>query len=149
MCPPLFFFSIGHGQLIELHTKAVLLPLKLKGSLKGKACSASCIALSLSLSLYVETSLAIHIWCIYSQTTYTINGPPVEGLIRGRLFADKVTYIDSGICTTKRACDDGYTVKVNRILSDNKKEIQMTSSVTYDDTSKPTVECRQRFQRTE
>jgi len=30
---------------------------------------------------------------IESSSTYTINGPPVEGLIRGRLFADKITYL--------------------------------------------------------
>lgn len=30
---------------------------------------------------------------IESSTTYTINGPPVECLIRGRLYADQVTYL--------------------------------------------------------
>ena len=30
---------------------------------------------------------------IESSSTYTINGPPIEGLIRGRLFADKITYL--------------------------------------------------------
>eukprot|EP00980_Cylindrotheca_fusiformis_P006062 scaffold1305_cov112-Cylindrotheca_fusiformis.AAC.4 len=84
-----------------------------------------------------------------SETTYTIDGPPVQGRIRGRLFEDRITYIDSGICTTKRACDDGYTVQVNRRLSPDKQEIRMESSVTFDDSSKPSVQCQQLFRRVE
>lgn len=84
-----------------------------------------------------------------SQTTYTIGGKPKQGKIRGRRFADQVTYIDSGICTTKRACDDGYTVKVNRKISPDKQEIRMESSVTFDENSKPSIQCRQLFRRVE
>jgi hypothetical protein len=49
----------------------------------------------------------------------------------------------------KRACDDGYTVKVQRALSKDRNEIQMTSTVTFDDKLKQEIECRQLFQRRE
>jgi hypothetical protein len=86
---------------------------------------------------------------IESQTTYTIDGPPIQGMIRGRLFEDQVKYIDSGICTTKQACDNGYAVQVTRILSPDKKEIRMGSKVSFDDKSKSSVQCRQLFRRVE
>ena len=87
---------------------------------------------------------------IESQTTYEINGPPVKGKVRGRLFEDRVEYIENGICTIKR-CDeeDGYTVKVQRVLTKDQQTILMDSTLTFDDKSKEKVTCRQRFQRTE
>ena len=87
---------------------------------------------------------------IESQTTYEINGPPVKGKVRGRLFEDRVEYIENGICTIKR-CDeeDGYTVKVQRVLTKDQQTILMDSTLTFDDKSKEKVTCRQRFERTE
>ena len=86
---------------------------------------------------------------IQSATTYTIGGDPIPATIRGRRFEDSVSYLknNNGICTTKRACDDGYTVTVKRVLSDDKKEIRMTSIVDFDDESKETIESFQIFQR--
>ena len=86
---------------------------------------------------------------IQSSTTYTIGGDPIPARIRGRRFEDSVSYIESGICTTKRACDDGYTVTVERVLSPDKNEIRMKSTVLFDDKSKETVESFQLFQRIE
>ncbi|CAJ1950198.1 unnamed protein product [Cylindrotheca closterium] len=84
-----------------------------------------------------------------SSSTYTIGGEPVPARIRGRRFEDSVSYIESGVCTTKRACDDGYVVKVDRVLSPDKNEIRMKSSVVFDDESKEKIESFQLFQRVE
>ncbi|KAL3938735.1 MAG: hypothetical protein SGBAC_006408 [Bacillariaceae sp.] len=86
---------------------------------------------------------------IQSSSTYTIGGEPVPAKIRGRRFEDSVAYIESGVCTTKRACDDGYTVKVERVLSSDKQEIRMKSTVAFDDECKETIVSFQLFQRTE
>jgi hypothetical protein len=86
---------------------------------------------------------------IESQTTYQINGPPVQGMVRGRLFEDSVIYIENGIQTTKRAVDDGYTIRVRRRLSEDKQQILMDNTVTFDDESKDDIPSNQVFQRTE
>jgi hypothetical protein len=116
---------------------------------------------------------------IESETLYIVGGPPVETIIRGRLFRDQVTYMklsDSlldqqdkenskgnttaaedeentsrvvGIQTHKRAVDDGYTILVQRRLSDDKSQIILTSRVQFDDESKPDVQSKQIFQRSE
>jgi hypothetical protein len=86
---------------------------------------------------------------IESQTTYQIHGPPVQGLVRGRLFEDSVVYIENGIQTTKRAVDDGYTIRVCRRLSEDKQQILMDSTVIFDDESKDEIPSNQIFQRTE
>jgi hypothetical protein len=86
---------------------------------------------------------------IESQTTYQIHGPPVQGLVRGRLFEDVVVYIENGIQTSKRAVDDGYTIRVCRRLSEDKQRILMDSTVTFDDESKDEIPSKQIFQRTE
>jgi hypothetical protein len=90
---------------------------------------------------------------IESQTTYQINGPPVQGLIRGRLFEDQVTYLPvpegNGIQTMKRAVDDGYTIQCCRRLSEDGQQITMASKVTFDDPAKDEILCKQVFQRME
>jgi hypothetical protein len=52
-----------------------------------------------------------------------------------------------GIQTHKRAVDDGYTIFVQRRLSDDKNQIILTSRVQFDDDSKADVQSRQIFQR--
>ena len=96
---------------------------------------------------------------IESQTTYQINGPPVIGQVRGRIFHDTVRYIPNGIETIKRCNktnsgdgDGGYTINVQRILSKTKQEIYMTSTLTFDNDNdgtekKSKIVCKQRFQR--
>jgi hypothetical protein len=108
---------------------------------------------------------------IESETLYVINGPSIETNIRGRSFRDTMTYLkkrnslfdssgeekkeeeqeDSdivvGVQTSKRAVDDGYTITVQRRLSDDKTQIVMTSLVEFDDPTKPNVQCKQIFQR--
>ncbi|KAG7356000.1 hypothetical protein IV203_000686 [Nitzschia inconspicua] len=112
---------------------------------------------------------------IESETMYIVGGPPVETIIRGRLFRDQVTYMklsdslldqenkenggntksgDSasrivGIQTHKRAIDDGYTILVQRRLSDDKSQIILTSRVQFDDDARADVQSKQIFQRSE
>jgi hypothetical protein len=87
---------------------------------------------------------------IESQTTYMINGPPVETNVRGRIFADQVKYLDNckGILVSKRALTEDYDVTVQRELSDDKQAITMTSTASFRD-GRPTVTCIQQFERIE
>lgn len=87
---------------------------------------------------------------IESQTTYWINGPPVETNVRGRIFQDVVRYLDNhkGILVSKKALTDDYDVTVQRELSDDRQEITMTSTAYFRDGRDP-VQCVQRFQRCE
>ena len=97
---------------------------------------------------HVGNSLTIQIQgIIESQTTYTINGPAQANTVRGRRFEDTVTYIESGVQTLKRAIDDGYTVQVRRVLSNDQTRITMTSTVMFDDKEKKNVACTQIFER--
>jgi hypothetical protein len=52
-----------------------------------------------------------------------------------------------GVQTEKRAVDDGYTIFVQRRLSDDQTQIIMTSYVKFDDTTKGDVQSTQIFQR--
>lgn len=87
---------------------------------------------------------------IESQTTFTINGPPSETNVRGRIFEDTVTYLekDVGIVVKKRALTEEYDVTVQRILSQDRKFIEMTSTATFRDNREP-VKCVQMFERIE
>jgi len=87
---------------------------------------------------------------IESQTTYWINGPPVETNVRGRIFQDVVQYLDNhkGILVSKKALTDDYDVTVQRELSDDRQEITMTSTAYFRDGRDP-VQCIQRFRRCE
>ena len=87
---------------------------------------------------------------IESQTTYMINGPPVQTNVRGRIFEDVVKYLDNckGILVSKRALTEDYDVTVQRELSDDKQAITMTSTASFRD-GRPTVICVQQFERIE
>ena len=117
---------------------------------------------------HVGNSLTIKIeGIIESQTTYQIDGPSVVGLVRGRRFEDSLTYLTMtdgndndgggatlptkiiGVQTKKRALDDGYTVLVHRILSEDSQRITMNTTIVFDDESKEEVKCKQIFQRNE
>lgn len=89
---------------------------------------------------------------IESQTTYTIDGPPVETNVRGRIFQDKVTYLEGddvkGIQVSKTALTEDYDVTVQRVFSPDLQEITMTSRAVFRDGKDP-VECVQKFKRVE
>lgn len=87
---------------------------------------------------------------IESQTTYIINGPPVEINIRGRIFQDRVSYLESGdgIQVIKKAVTENYDIIVQRRLSDDRQKIVMTSRAEFKDGNDP-VECIQIFKRVE
>ncbi|GKY90402.1 hypothetical protein MPSEU_000014100 [Mayamaea pseudoterrestris] len=88
---------------------------------------------------------------IESQTTYIIDGPPVQCDVRGRIFEDTMTYLDNnrtGIVVTKRALTEKYQITVQRELSEDGQAILMTSKATFTDGKDP-VECIQKFKRIE
>lgn len=88
---------------------------------------------------------------IESQTTYIINGPPVETNVRGRIFEDTVSYLDNGttgIVVRKKALSEDYDVSVQRLLSPDKQTITMTSTATFRDGKDP-IACTQVFERVE
>jgi hypothetical protein len=87
---------------------------------------------------------------IESQTTYIINGPPVETNVRGRIFRDQVTYLenDRGIVVRKTAVTENYDVTVQRELSTDAQHIVMTSTAMFRDERVP-VQCIQHFDRLE
>eukprot|EP00977_Amphora_coffeiformis_P018646 scaffold6634_cov158-Amphora_coffeaeformis.AAC.4 len=88
---------------------------------------------------------------IESQTTYIINGPPVETNVRGRIFEDSVSYLEDGavgIIVRKKAVTENYDVSVQRVLSEDKTRITMTSRATFRDGKEP-VQCVQIFDRVE
>jgi len=85
---------------------------------------------------------------IESETTYQIDGPPVETIIRGRKFRDTVKYLDTGdgIQVSKIVVDEDYDIKVTRRLSEDRKTITMTSIATFKNGQDP-VKCVQIFER--
>jgi hypothetical protein len=86
---------------------------------------------------------------IESQTTYLIDGPPVETNVRGRIFEDVVNYLDGGrrgIIVRKKALTEEYDVTVQRELSEDGAVITMTSTATFRD-SRPFVQSKQIFHR--
>lgn len=87
---------------------------------------------------------------IESQTTYIVNGPPVETNIRGRLFEDRIEYLENhqGIRVRKRALTENYDIEVVRELSEDKSAITMTSTATFKDGKDP-IACVQYFERIE
>jgi hypothetical protein len=88
---------------------------------------------------------------IESQTTYIIHGPPVETNVRGRIFEDAVTYLEdgvTGIIVRKRALTENYDVSVQRVLSEDKQQITMTSTASFHD-EREAVQCIQLFKRVE
>ena len=88
---------------------------------------------------------------IESQTTYIINGPPVETNVRGRIFEDCVSYLEDGtvgLIVRKKAITENYDVSVQRVLSQDMRRITMTSRATFRDGKEP-VQCVQIFERVE
>lgn len=91
---------------------------------------------------------------IESQTTYIIDGPPVETNVRGRIFEDAVEYIVTdqgqyqGIRVRKKALTEDYDVTVERVLSSDRKEIVLTSTAYFRD-HRPSVTSTQQFRRVE
>jgi len=94
---------------------------------------------------------------IESQTTFLIDGPPVETCVRGRVFEDRVSYLSpteseeennengnaassaptsssppvTGIVVKKRAITENYDLVVQRVLSEDKQTITMTSTAYF------------------
>jgi hypothetical protein len=72
---------------------------------------------------------------IETKTSYEIGGPPVECFVRGRKFLDTMEYLigGDGVQTIKKAPEEGYSVTVCRRLSSDRKQLTMTSTVSFDD----------------
>ena len=90
---------------------------------------------------------------IESQTTYIINGPPVETDVRGRIFEDTVSYLEkdgktTGIVVRKKAISEDYDVTVQRELHEDGQQITMTSTAFFRD-GREDIQCVQIFQRVE
>lgn len=136
-------------------------------ALRRAACSARPIHriehLGNSITITVEAG-GSGAFSFKSQTTYIINGPPVETDVRGRIFHDRVTYLYDddqerengqerscrGVLVTKRCYEENYTVTVKRELSDDKQLITLTSTATFaPELNKPPVVGRQIFERVE
>jgi hypothetical protein len=86
---------------------------------------------------------------IESQTTYLIDGPPVETNVRGRIFEDVVNYLGDGrrgIVVRKKALTEDYDVTVQRELSEDGNVITMTSTATFRD-DRPLVQSKQIFHK--
>lgn len=85
---------------------------------------------------------------IESETTYQIDGPPVTINIRGRIFRDRVTYLETGdgIRVCKEATKENYNIEVTRRLSEDRKTITMTSRAIFKDGREP-VQSVQIFER--
>jgi hypothetical protein len=99
---------------------------------------------------HIGNTLTIQIQgIIESQTTYIINGPPVETNVRGRLFLDQAKYIDNGIQVFKTAVEEDYDVTVTRELSEDGQQIILTGCAIFRDENSPTVQAIQVFQRLE
>mmetsp|Transcript_11309 Transcript_11309/g.12618 ORF Transcript_11309/g.12618 Transcript_11309/m.12618 type:complete len:252 (+) Transcript_11309:88-843(+) len=96
---------------------------------------------------HVEKSVTIQIkGIIESQTTYIVDGPPVETNIRGRIFHDSMRYLKDGIITNKAT--DGYDITVSRrFTSPNRSILTMTSCAIFKDETKKDVKCVQIFKR--
>mmetsp|Transcript_14055 Transcript_14055/g.20579 ORF Transcript_14055/g.20579 Transcript_14055/m.20579 type:complete len:238 (-) Transcript_14055:183-896(-) len=96
---------------------------------------------------HVGNSLTIQIrGIIESQTTYLVGGPPVETNIRGRIFEDRMVYIERGVRTVKTAITEDYNVEVVRQLSPDMQHITMTSKAIFND-DRDDVVCVQQFDR--
>lgn len=72
---------------------------------------------------------------ISTQTTYKINGDPIETHIQTRVFSDTVKYLDSGdgVQVTKVCHSEGYYVLVKRQLTSCKQIMTVTSTAIWPD----------------
>jgi hypothetical protein len=99
--------------------------------------------------IHSGNTITIHIQgIIESQTTYEIGGHPKETNIRGRIFRDVISYLDSGdgICSQKKAVTEDYDIIVTRRLSPDRMSLTMTSRAEFLDGREP-VEAIQLFER--
>jgi hypothetical protein len=100
---------------------------------------------------HVGKSVTIQIrGIIESETTYLVDGPPVQTKIRSRTFEDRMRYLESGdgIEVTKTALTENYIVTVTRRLSEDRQRITMTSRAVFSDGRDP-VQAVQIFHRVE
>lgn len=98
---------------------------------------------------HVGKSVTIQIkGIIESQTTYIVDGPPVQTSIRGRIFQDAMKYLESGdgIQVSKKAVTENYDITVTRRLNSDKSKITMVSRASFNDGRDP-VESFQEFVR--
>jgi hypothetical protein len=97
-------------------------------------------------------TITIHIQgIIESQTTYEIGGPEKETSIRGRVFRDLISYLETGdgICSRKKSVTEDYDILVTRRLSPDRMSLTMTSRALFHDGSREPVESIQLFERIE
>jgi hypothetical protein len=85
---------------------------------------------------------------ISSQTTYKINGDPLETRIQSRVFLDTMKYLESGdgVQVTKVCGAEGYHIFVRRQLSSCKQIMTVTSTAVWPDKQ---VESQQVFRKLE
>jgi hypothetical protein len=87
---------------------------------------------------------------IESETTYEVDGPPIQTKIRSRVFEDRMKFLETGdgIEVTKTALEENYTVTVTRRLSKDRQTITLTSRAIFNDDRDP-VQSVQVFRRVE
>ena len=87
---------------------------------------------------------------IESETTYEVDGPPIQTKIRSRVFEDRMKFLETGdgIEVTKKALEENYTVTVTRRLSKDRQTITLTSRAIFNDDRDP-VQSVQVFRRVE
>jgi hypothetical protein len=100
---------------------------------------------------HVGKSVTIQIkGIIESETTYLVDGPPIQTKIQSRVFEDRMKYLETGdgIEVTKTALVENYTVVVTRQLSKDRQTITLTSRAIFNDGRDP-VKSVQIFRRVE
>jgi hypothetical protein len=98
---------------------------------------------------HVGKSITIQIkGIIESETTYLVDGPPIQTKIQSRVFEDRMKYLETGdgIEVTKTALLENYTVIVTRQLSKDRQTITLTSRAIFNDGRDP-VKSVQIFRR--
>jgi hypothetical protein len=85
---------------------------------------------------------------IESETTYEVDGPPVQTKIRSRVFEDRMKYLESGdgVIVTKSAITEDYDVTVIRRLTEDRQGIIMTCRAIFRD-GRDSVQSVQVFKR--
>ena len=87
---------------------------------------------------------------IESETTYEIGGPPMGTSIRGRVFEDVISYLETndGIKSEKKALTEDYDIVVLRQLAPDRMSLTMTSKAIFHDDREDVVAI-QVFERVE
>ena len=100
---------------------------------------------------HVGKSITIQIkGIIESETTYQVDGPPIQTKIQSRVFEDRMTYLETGdgVQVTKKTLEENYTVTVTRRLSKDRQTITLTSRAIFNDGRDP-VQSVQIYRRVE